>query len=88
MASTSNTAGSSNTPRSFGSIMRRMNRNRNLHSPEWCGCGSRLVLRWSGIDSNRERPFISCPNYNVNKILKEDVITCDGRTNLSIDNEE
>ncbi|RYR47021.1 hypothetical protein Ahy_A07g032923 [Arachis hypogaea] len=60
-----------------------------------CGCGTRPVLRWSGTDSNPERPFFGCPNYNVvwlflwvDKILKEDVITCDSRTNPSVDNEK
>ncbi|QHN88799.1 Zinc finger GRF-type protein [Arachis hypogaea] len=65
MASASNAAGSSNNPRSFGSIMRRMNRNRDTRLPEWCACGSRLVLRWSMTDSNPRRPFVGCPNYNV-----------------------
>ncbi|RYR54798.1 hypothetical protein Ahy_A06g030072 [Arachis hypogaea] len=83
MASTSNAAGSSNNPRSFGSIMRRMNRNREARLPEWCACGSRPVLRWSGTDSNPERPFLSCPNYNV-----KDVIACDDRTRHSVDDEE
>ncbi|RYR50474.1 hypothetical protein Ahy_A07g037082 [Arachis hypogaea] len=85
MASASNAAGSSNNPRSFGSIMRRMNRNRDSHLPEWCRCG---------------RPFVGCPNYNtvgkkwcglfmwIDKILEKDVITCDGRASPSIDNEE
>ncbi|RYR47810.1 hypothetical protein Ahy_A07g033774 [Arachis hypogaea] len=95
MASASNAVGSSNNPRSFGSIMRRMNKNRNSRLPEWCGCGSRPVLRWSATDSNPERPFVGCPNYNiskrwcelflwVDKIFEEDVITCDGRTSLQL----
>ncbi|XP_016191666.1 inositol oxygenase 4-like [Arachis ipaensis] len=41
MASANNAAGSSNNPRSFGSIMRRMNRNRDARLPEWCECGLR-----------------------------------------------
>ncbi|RYQ94669.1 hypothetical protein Ahy_B08g089611 [Arachis hypogaea] len=100
MASASNAAGSSNNPRSFGSIMRRMNRNREARLPEWGGCGSRPVLRWSGTDSNLGRPFLGCPNYNtvgkkwcglflwVDKVLEEDVIVCDDRTRYSVDNEE
>ncbi|RYR04807.1 hypothetical protein Ahy_B06g084583 [Arachis hypogaea] len=96
MASASNAAGSSNNRRSFGSIMRRMTRNRDSRLPELCGCGSRP----SRTDSNPERPFIGCPNYNtvgkrwcrlfmwVDKILDEEVITCDGRTSSSIDNEK
>ncbi|RYR73322.1 hypothetical protein Ahy_A02g007685 [Arachis hypogaea] len=100
MASVSNAAGSSNNPRSFGSIMRRMNRNRDSRLPEWCKCGLRPVLRWSMTDSNPGRPFVGCPNYNVSdkkwcglfmwidKILEEDMITCDGRASPLIDNEE
>ncbi|QHO43302.1 Zinc finger GRF-type protein [Arachis hypogaea] len=100
MANANNAVGSSNNPRSFESIMRRMNRNKESRLPEWCGCGSRPVLRWSGTDSNPERPFLSFPNYNtmgkkwcglflwVDKVLKEDVIACDERTRHSVDNEE
>ncbi|QHO03195.1 Zinc finger GRF-type protein [Arachis hypogaea] len=100
MASVSNATGRSNNPRSFGSIMRRMNRNKDARLPEWCGCGSRPVLRWSTTDSNPGRQFVSCPNYNtvgkrwcglflwVDKILEEDAITCDGRTSSSNDNKE
>ncbi|RYQ93567.1 hypothetical protein Ahy_B09g099837 [Arachis hypogaea] len=100
MASASNAVGSSNNPRSFGSTMKRMNRNKDSRLPEWYGCGSRSVLRWSATDSNPKRPFVGCPNYNisgkrwcrlflwVDKILEEDVITCDGRTSPSIDNKE
>ncbi|QHO20555.1 Zinc finger GRF-type protein [Arachis hypogaea] len=100
MANASNAAGSSNNTRSFGSIMTRIKRNRESHLLEWCGCGSRPVLRWLGTDSNPGRPFLGCPNYNtvgkrwcglflwVGKVLEEDVIACDGRTSPSIDNEE
>ncbi|QHO42675.1 Zinc finger GRF-type protein [Arachis hypogaea] len=100
MGSASNAAGSSNNPRSFGSIMRKMNRNRDARLPEWCACGARPVLRWSATDSNPGRPFVGCPNYNtagkrwcglflwVDKILEEDAVTCDGRTSSSNDNEE
>ncbi|RYR50074.1 hypothetical protein Ahy_A07g036630 [Arachis hypogaea] len=93
MAITSNAAESSNNPRSFGSIMRRMNRNREARLPEWCACGSRPVLRWSGTDSNPGRPFLGCPNYNcglflwVDKVL-EDAMPCDDRTRHSVDDEE
>ncbi|QHO21564.1 Zinc finger GRF-type protein [Arachis hypogaea] len=99
MSSTSNVAGSSNNPRSFRSIMRRMNRNREARLPEWCACGSRPVLWWSGTDSNPGRPFLGCPNYNtvgkkwcglflwVDKVL-EDPMPCDDRTRHSVDDEE
>ncbi|QHO57315.1 Zinc finger GRF-type protein [Arachis hypogaea] len=61
---------------------------------------SRPVLRWSGTDSNPERPFLGCPNYNtmgkkwcglflwVDKVLEKDVIACDDRTRHLVDNEE
>ncbi|RYR73191.1 hypothetical protein Ahy_A02g007531 [Arachis hypogaea] len=100
MVSASNASGSSNNPRSFGSIMRRMNRNREARLPEWCACGSRPVLHWSGTDSNPERLFLDCPNYNtvgkkwcglflwVDKVLKDDVIACDDRTRHSVDDED
>ncbi|RYR40154.1 hypothetical protein Ahy_A09g045838 [Arachis hypogaea] len=103
MASTSNAAGSSNNPRSFESIMRRMKRNREARLPEWCACGSRPVLRWSGTDFNPGRPFLGCPNYNVSIItvgnkwcglflwvdkVLEDVMPCDDRTRYSVDDEE
>ncbi|RYR29779.1 hypothetical protein Ahy_B01g054291 [Arachis hypogaea] len=93
MASASNTAGSSNNPRSFGSIMRRMNRNRDSRLSEWCRCGLRAVLRWSTTDSNPGRPFTVGKKWCglfmwIDKILEEDVITCDGRASPSIDNEE
>ncbi|QHO00306.1 Zinc finger GRF-type protein [Arachis hypogaea] len=100
MASASNAVGSSNNPRSFGSIMRRMNRNREARLPEWCACESRPVMRWSGTDSNPGRPFLGFPNYNtvgkkwcrlflwVDKVLEEDVIACDDRTRHSVDDEE
>ncbi|QHO20884.1 Zinc finger GRF-type protein [Arachis hypogaea] len=97
MASTSNAAGSSNNPRSFESIMRRMNRNREARLPDWCFCGSRPVLRWSGTNSNPGRPFLGCPNYNwvrngvdcfvVDKVL-EDAMPCDDRIRSSVDDEE
>ncbi|QHO38809.1 Zinc finger GRF-type protein [Arachis hypogaea] len=44
---------------------------KNAHSdgggkvPHWCGCGLRPILRWSGMDSNPERPFYGCSNYNT-----------------------
>ncbi|MED6219169.1 hypothetical protein PIB30_033377 [Stylosanthes scabra] len=33
--------------------------------PEWCLCGLRLVLRWSGTELNPGRPFYGCPKYNT-----------------------
>ncbi|RYR07089.1 hypothetical protein Ahy_B05g074408 [Arachis hypogaea] len=33
--------------------------------PEWCGYGCRLVLKWSGTDSNPNKSFYGFPNYNT-----------------------
>ncbi|MED6125902.1 hypothetical protein PIB30_073038 [Stylosanthes scabra] len=38
--------------------------------PQWCRCGLRLVLRWSGTELNLDRPFYGCTNYNMGKKLK------------------
>ncbi|QHO46850.1 Zinc finger GRF-type protein [Arachis hypogaea] len=79
MASASNAAGSSNNPRSFGSIMRRMNRNRELRLP-WLrvetSAAVTLGKKWCGL-------FLW-----VDKILEEDVIACDDRPRHLVDNEE
>ncbi|RYQ82849.1 hypothetical protein Ahy_B10g101411 [Arachis hypogaea] len=80
MASTSNAAGSSNNPRSFGSIMRRMNRNREARLPEWCVCvqtGAAVTMgkKWCGL-------FLW-----VDKVL-EDAMPYDDRTRHSVDDEE
>ncbi|RYR29323.1 hypothetical protein Ahy_B01g053693 [Arachis hypogaea] len=44
---------------------RTQTKNRRSAPPEWCGCGCRPVLRWSGTDSNPNKPFYGCPNYNT-----------------------
>ncbi|RYR08178.1 hypothetical protein Ahy_B05g075747 [Arachis hypogaea] len=91
MASASNAAKSSNNPRLFGSIMRRMNRNKDLRLPEWCGCGSRPVQRQILIQGDRSWTVGKrwCGLFLwVDKLLEEDVIICDGRASPSIDNEE
>ncbi|RYR15159.1 hypothetical protein Ahy_B04g071886 [Arachis hypogaea] len=46
---------------------RTQTKNRRLVPPEWCGCGCRPVLRWSGTDLNPNKPFYGCPNYNMDK---------------------
>ncbi|QHN75982.1 Zinc finger GRF-type protein [Arachis hypogaea] len=33
--------------------------------PEWCGCGCRPILQWSGTESHPNKPFFGCPNYNT-----------------------
>ncbi|RYR65094.1 hypothetical protein Ahy_A03g011085 [Arachis hypogaea] len=40
-------------------------RNRSVRVSEWCGYGYRLVLRWSGTESNPNKPFFRCLNYNI-----------------------
>ncbi|QHN98248.1 Zinc finger GRF-type protein [Arachis hypogaea] len=44
---------------------RTQTKSRRSAPPEWCGCGCRPVLRWSGTDSNPNKPFYGCPNYNT-----------------------
>ncbi|RYR09566.1 hypothetical protein Ahy_B05g077933 [Arachis hypogaea] len=31
---------------------------------EWCDCGSRPVLKWSGIEMHPNKLVFGCPNYN------------------------
>ncbi|RYQ97277.1 hypothetical protein Ahy_B08g093310 [Arachis hypogaea] len=33
--------------------------------PKHCGCGCRPVLRWSKTNTNPDKPFFGCPNYNT-----------------------
>nr|XP_025648204.1 uncharacterized protein LOC112743213 [Arachis hypogaea] len=47
------------------STTRTRSRTRPLRVPEWCGCGCRPVLRWSGTTTNPDKPFFDCPNYNT-----------------------
>ncbi|RYQ88094.1 hypothetical protein Ahy_B09g095501 isoform B [Arachis hypogaea] len=51
----------------------RGNSVRSRHSaiPEWCGCGCRSVLRWSGTESHPNKPFFGCPNYNADSVQDE-----------------
>ncbi|RYR56421.1 hypothetical protein Ahy_A04g017276 [Arachis hypogaea] len=46
---------------------RSQSRNRSARVPEWCGCGYRPILRWSGTESNSNKPFFGYPNYNIRK---------------------
>ncbi|RYR40510.1 hypothetical protein Ahy_A09g046266 [Arachis hypogaea] len=32
---------------------------------EWCDCGCRPILRWSGTESHPNKTFFRCPNYNT-----------------------
>ncbi|QHO25158.1 Zinc finger GRF-type protein [Arachis hypogaea] len=42
-------------------------RSRRSAVPEWCGCGCRPVLRWSGTESHPNKSFFGCPNYNTSR---------------------
>ncbi|MED6134498.1 hypothetical protein PIB30_037548 [Stylosanthes scabra] len=43
----------------------RTSSGRGSKVPQWCGCGLRPVLWWSGTEQNPDRPFYGCPNYNA-----------------------
>ncbi|RYR12790.1 hypothetical protein Ahy_B04g070146 isoform B [Arachis hypogaea] len=60
-------AGSSNRSSSTENWRRSTTRSRQGRVPDWCGCGCRPVLRWSGTETHPNKPFFSCPNYNVSK---------------------
>ncbi|RYR62562.1 hypothetical protein Ahy_A04g020241 [Arachis hypogaea] len=81
MATTSNAAGSSNNPRSFGSIIRRMNRNREASFARMVclrvetGALVTVGKKWCGL-------FLW-----VDKVL-ENAMPCDDRTRHSVDDEE
>ncbi|MED6211152.1 hypothetical protein PIB30_070892 [Stylosanthes scabra] len=56
----------SQLPRSsMRSTTRTPIRSRATRVSEWGGCGCRPVLRWSGTESNPNKPFYGCPNYNT-----------------------
>ncbi|RYR48715.1 hypothetical protein Ahy_A07g034777 [Arachis hypogaea] len=60
------TAGGSSvhSPSSWNRSRTQTKRRRSV-PPEWCGCGCRPVLRWSGTYSNPNKSFYGCPNYNT-----------------------
>ncbi|QHO08241.1 Zinc finger GRF-type protein [Arachis hypogaea] len=66
MRSTCQNFESCNRSHSHGSLGKNLNRARS-GKVHWCGCGMRPVLRWSGIETNPERPFFGCPNYNTSR---------------------
>ncbi|RYR22473.1 hypothetical protein Ahy_B03g067768 [Arachis hypogaea] len=47
------------------STTRTRSRTRPSRVPDRCGCGCRPMLRWSGTNTNPDKPFFDCPNYNV-----------------------
>ncbi|XP_015938511.1 uncharacterized protein LOC107464119 [Arachis duranensis] len=65
MGGGSTRVGSSISSPCSGHRTRTQSRSRRSGVPEWCGCGCRPVLRWSGTDSNPNKPFFGCPNYNT-----------------------
>ena len=65
MGGGSTRVGSSISSPCSGHRTRTQSRSRRSGVPEWCGCGCQRVLRWSGTDSNPNKPFFGCPNYNV-----------------------
>ncbi|MED6136095.1 hypothetical protein PIB30_052778 [Stylosanthes scabra] len=58
-------SGCSSRSKSHSSWVRTSSRGRASKVPQWCGCGLRPMLRWSGTDQNPDRPFYGCPNYNT-----------------------
>ncbi|QHO13278.1 Zinc finger GRF-type protein [Arachis hypogaea] len=64
----SSSQGSSNSSRArlHGGWVKNAHRDRGEKVSYWCGCGLRPILRWwSGTDSNPEKSFYGCPNYNT-----------------------
>ncbi|MED6118443.1 hypothetical protein PIB30_002696 [Stylosanthes scabra] len=57
--------GCSSRSRGQSSWARTPSRGRASKVPEWCGCGLRPVLKWSGTELNPDRPFYGCPKYNT-----------------------
>ncbi|XP_052117783.1 uncharacterized protein LOC127747678 [Arachis duranensis] len=46
-------------------MTRSRSRTRPSRVPERCGCGCRPVLRWSGTNTNPDKSFFGCPNYDT-----------------------
>ncbi|RYR59212.1 hypothetical protein Ahy_A05g025046 [Arachis hypogaea] len=65
MGSGSTRVGSSISSLCSGHRRRTQSRSRRSGVPEWSGCGCRPVFRWFGTDSNPNKLFFGCPNYNV-----------------------
>ncbi|RYR54350.1 hypothetical protein Ahy_A06g029604 [Arachis hypogaea] len=61
LGSSSQGSGNSSRARSHGGWVKNAHRDRGGK----CGCGLRPIFRWSGTDSNPERPFYGCSNYNT-----------------------
>ncbi|QHO20928.1 Zinc finger GRF-type protein [Arachis hypogaea] len=65
LESSSQGSGNSSKACSHGDWVKNAHSDRCGNVLHWCGCGLRSILRWSGTDSNPERPFYRCPNYNT-----------------------
>ncbi|RYR24801.1 hypothetical protein Ahy_B02g058346 [Arachis hypogaea] len=61
----STAVGSSIRSPSSGNWARSQNQNRSARVPEWCRCGYHPILRWSRTESNPNKPFFGCSNYNI-----------------------
>ncbi|RYR31368.1 hypothetical protein Ahy_B01g056184 isoform A [Arachis hypogaea] len=77
LRSSSQSSGSSGIARSYGGWVKNTHGDRGGKVPHWCGCGLRPILWWSGTDSNPERPFYGCSNYNVSWLNYCKLITTD-----------
>ncbi|RYR68596.1 hypothetical protein Ahy_A03g015073 [Arachis hypogaea] len=88
MGGGSTVGGSSVRSPSSWNRSRTQTKSRRLVPPEWCGCGCRPVLRWSGTDSNLNKPFYGCPNYNVDSVNEEQVEkseSCGDEVKINVD---
>ncbi|QHO53683.1 Zinc finger GRF-type protein [Arachis hypogaea] len=68
LGSSSQDSGSSSRARSHGGWVKNAHRDRGDRGgkvPHWFGCELRPIIRWFGTDSNPERPFYGCSNYNT-----------------------
>ncbi|RYQ89086.1 hypothetical protein Ahy_B09g095913 [Arachis hypogaea] len=70
MGGGSNHVSSSSNRRSERSCGRRTVRSNDECLPDKYGCGSRSVLKWSGMEANPGRPFYGCPTYNLQSVGK------------------
>ncbi|QHO35586.1 Zinc finger GRF-type protein [Arachis hypogaea] len=87
LGSSSQGLGSSSRARSHGGWVKNAHRDKGDRGdrggkvPHWCGCGLRPILRWFGTDSNPERPFCGCSNYNTDVEEEEAIV---GRNESSV----
>ncbi|RYR33246.1 hypothetical protein Ahy_A10g047809 [Arachis hypogaea] len=88
MGGGSTAGGSSVRSPSSWNRSRTQTKSRRSVLPEWCGCGCRPVLRWSGTDSNPNKPLYGCPNYNVDSVNEEQVEkseSCGDEVKINVD---